>query len=167
MYPQSSQFLRVALLNSFGGPSGLSAQLRAGAAHEIQTYDSTEIAKKNCIELTEGGVVLQGGEELPAGLVVRTASVGPIDLNSLVVLKKNKRDGILPNLASCTRTHGADAISVSRRPRARERFSTVSPVWERARGGQGVWVPVELRDAGDAAYWRRALRLDDVELAAR
>jgi NADH:ubiquinone reductase (non-electrogenic) len=98
MYPQSSQFMRVTLLDSADILNGFDAQLRAVAAHKIQTRESMQVLKKNCIEVTEDGVVLEGGEKLPAGLVIWTAGVGPNDLTkSLTVFDKSARGNILTN----------------------------------------------------------------------
>jgi len=65
---------------------------------KIQSRSNMQIVKTNCVEVTNDGVVLKGGEKLPAGLVVWTAGVGPNDLTkSLTVFDKSARGNILTN----------------------------------------------------------------------
>ncbi|GMF46276.1 unnamed protein product [Phytophthora fragariaefolia] len=98
MYPDVSKYLGVTLLDSGEILSGFDKQLRSVALSKIQSRSSMKIIKKNCIEVTADGVTLEGGEKLPAGLVVWTAGVGPNALTkSLTVFEKSKRGNILTN----------------------------------------------------------------------
>ncbi|RLN94745.1 hypothetical protein BBJ28_00026424, partial [Nothophytophthora sp. Chile5] len=97
-YPQSSKYLGVTLLDSSEILSGFDKHLRAVALRKIQKRSTMKILKKNCIEVTEEGVTVEGGEKIPAGLVVWTAGVGPNELTkSLTVFEKSKRGNILTN----------------------------------------------------------------------
>ncbi|KAL4178374.1 hypothetical protein KRP22_003295 [Phytophthora ramorum] len=98
MYPDVSKYLGVTLLDSGEILSGFDKQLRTVALSKIESRSSMQIIKKNCIEVTAEGVTLEGGEKLPAGLVVWTAGVGPNALTkSLTVFEKSKRGNILTN----------------------------------------------------------------------
>eukprot|EP00644_Phytophthora_capsici_P014648 jgi/Phyca11/573656/estExt2_Genewise1.C_PHYCAscaffold_540286 len=98
MYPDVSKYLGVTLLDSGEILSGFDKQLRTVAISKIESRSSMQIIKKNCIEVTADGVTLEGGEKLPAGLVVWTAGVGPNALTkSLTVFEKSKRGNILTN----------------------------------------------------------------------
>ncbi|KAG7385543.1 Internal alternative NAD(P)H-ubiquinone oxidoreductase A1, mitochondrial [Phytophthora pseudosyringae] len=98
MYPDVSKYLGVTLLDSGEILSGFDKQLRTVALSKIESRSSMQIIKKNCIEVTADGVTLEGGEKLPAGLVVWTAGVGPNALTkSLTVFDKSKRGNILTN----------------------------------------------------------------------
>ncbi|GMF21999.1 unnamed protein product [Phytophthora lilii] len=98
MYPDVSKYLGVTLLDSGEILSGFDKQLRTVALSKIESRSSMKIIKKNCIEVTADGVTLEGGEKLPAGLVVWTAGVGPNALTkSLTVFEKSKRGNILTN----------------------------------------------------------------------
>ncbi|KAK1929149.1 putative NADH dehydrogenase [Phytophthora citrophthora] len=97
-YPQTSKHLGVTLVDSGEILNGFDKHLRAVALRKIQKRNTMDIVKKNCIEVTAEGVTVEGGEKIPAGLVVWTAGVGPNELTkSLTVLEKSKRGNILTN----------------------------------------------------------------------
>ncbi|KAG6580241.1 NADH-ubiquinone oxidoreductase [Phytophthora cinnamomi] len=97
-YPQTSKYLGVTLVDSGEILNGFDKHLRAVALRKIQKRSTMEIVKKNCIEVTADGVTVEGGEKIPAGLVVWTAGVGPNELTkSLTVFDKSKRGNILTN----------------------------------------------------------------------
>ncbi|EEY62419.1 NADH-ubiquinone oxidoreductase, putative [Phytophthora infestans T30-4] len=97
-YPQTSKHLGVTLVDSGEILNGFDTHLRAVALRKIQKRNTMKIVKKNCIEVTAEGVTVEGGEKIPAGLVVWTAGVGPNELTkSLTVFEKSKRGNILTN----------------------------------------------------------------------
>ncbi|CAI5706616.1 unnamed protein product [Peronospora effusa] len=97
-YPETSKHLNVTLVDSGEILSGFDKHLRAVALLKIEKRKTMEIIKKNCIEVTANGVTVEGGEKIPAGLVVWTAGVGPNELTkSLTVFEKSKRGNILTN----------------------------------------------------------------------
>ncbi|RLN74015.1 hypothetical protein BBJ28_00014964 [Nothophytophthora sp. Chile5] len=97
MYPDTSKYLGVTLLDSSEILSGFDAQLRSVALNKIESRSSMEIIKKNCIEVTAEGVTVEGGKKIPAGLVVWTAGVGPNALTKSLAFEKSKRGNILTN----------------------------------------------------------------------
>ncbi|CAI5742201.1 unnamed protein product [Hyaloperonospora brassicae] len=97
-YPQTSKHLGVTLVDSCEILNGFDQHLRTVAMRKIQKRDTMDIVKKNCIEVTADGVIVEGGEKIPAGLVVWTAGVGPNELTkALTVFKKSERGNILTN----------------------------------------------------------------------
>jgi len=98
MFPEVSKHLGVTLVDSKEILSGFDKQLRTVALSKIESRSSMQIVKKNCVEVTADGVTVEGGEKIPAGLVVWTAGVGPNALTkSLTVFDKCKRGNILTN----------------------------------------------------------------------
>ncbi|KAF1773561.1 hypothetical protein JG687_00007229 [Phytophthora cactorum] len=97
-YPQTSKHLGVTLVDSGEILNGFDKHLRVVALRKIMKRNTMDIVKKNCIEVTAEGVTVEGGEKIPAGLVVWTAGVGPNELTkSLTVFEKSKRGNILTN----------------------------------------------------------------------
>ncbi|TMW69579.1 hypothetical protein Poli38472_001735 [Pythium oligandrum] len=98
MYPQTSKYLCVTLLDSGEILTGFDAYLREFALRKITARKNMKIVKQNCVEVTSTDVTLQDGSKIPCGLVVWTAGVGPNDLTkSLTVFDKSKRGNILTN----------------------------------------------------------------------
>uniref|UniRef100_M4BVM5 Uncharacterized protein n=1 Tax=Hyaloperonospora arabidopsidis (strain Emoy2) TaxID=559515 RepID=M4BVM5_HYAAE len=97
-YPQTSKHLGVTLVDSCEILNGFDKHLRTVAMRKIQKRDTMDIVKKNCIEVTADGVIVEGGEKIPAGIVVWTAGVGPNELTkALTVFDKSDRGNILTN----------------------------------------------------------------------
>ncbi|KAI9917770.1 hypothetical protein PsorP6_012408 [Peronosclerospora sorghi] len=97
-YPETSKHLGVTLVDSGEILNGFDKHLRAVALRKIQKRSTMKIVKKNCIEVLPDGIKVEGGELIPAGLVVWTAGVGPNELTkSLTVFEKSKRGNILTN----------------------------------------------------------------------
>ncbi|TDH70133.1 hypothetical protein CCR75_003986 [Bremia lactucae] len=97
-YPETSKHLQVTLVDSGEILNGFDKHLRAVALRKIQKRSTMKLIKKNCIEVSDRGVTLEGGEIVPSGLVMWTAGVGPNELTrSLTVFEKSKRGNILTN----------------------------------------------------------------------
>lgn len=98
LYPRTSKYLCVTLLDSGEILTGFDLALREFAMKRITSRPNMKIVKKNCIQVTKDSVILNDGEIIPCGMVVWTAGVGPNELTkSLTMFTKSKRGNLLTN----------------------------------------------------------------------
>ncbi|ETV86308.1 hypothetical protein, variant 2 [Aphanomyces astaci] len=97
LYPQVSNYLQVSLIDAGEILSMFNASLRERAMRKIENRQSMRIIKHNCTEVKSNAVILDTGEEIPCGLVVWTAGVGPNTLTKTLPWAKSKRGNILTN----------------------------------------------------------------------
>jgi NADH:ubiquinone reductase (non-electrogenic) len=97
MYPKSTKYLGVSLVDSGQILTGFDAALRSFAMRKIESRPSMRLIKKNCIEVKSDAVIVEGNEKIPCGLVVWTAGVGPNDLTKSLHFQKSKRGNIMTN----------------------------------------------------------------------
>ncbi|RHY92314.1 hypothetical protein DYB35_000917 [Aphanomyces astaci] len=95
LYPQVGQIM--SLIDAGEILSMFNASLRERAMRKIENRQSMRIIKHNCTEVKSNAVVLDTGEEIPCGLVVWTAGVGPNTLTKTLPWAKSKRGNILTN----------------------------------------------------------------------
>jgi NADH:ubiquinone reductase (non-electrogenic) len=97
IYPQTSKYLCVTLVDSGDILTGFDAYLREFALKKITSRKNMKILKKNCAAVTKDSVTLDDGETIPCGMVVWTAGVGPNELTKSLPFEKSKRGNILTN----------------------------------------------------------------------
>lgn len=97
IYPQTSKYLCVTLLDSGEILTGFDAALRQFALGKITNRKNMKIVKQNCTAVAKDSVTLQDGQKIPCGMVVWTAGVGPNELTKSLPFAKSKRGNTLTN----------------------------------------------------------------------
>ncbi|OQR89650.1 NADH-ubiquinone oxidoreductase, partial [Thraustotheca clavata] len=102
LYPHVTNLLQVSLIDAGKILSTFDQSLQEQAMSKINKRKNMKIIKANCKEVVQSlvlsdAVILDSGEELPCGLVVWSAGVGPNELTKTLPWTKSKRGNILTN----------------------------------------------------------------------